>query len=247
MTMAIPITIPELGPALGRLVVPALPGAPMPVVPVEDIRLRLVSQIFELAGDARRWLREGDRALAIATINREAWEGCWQTAVNAVARRIAEKANSRMLAAGQESRISAKRLAALALNEDEVLSLAARLGRAGEPLQQALVDLDAAAHQALRERAPAEVIERWHEALAATARRTEAAWLALEDRVAEEWRRWEAEIAGLRSWHRPRWPLVVTGVALFGLLLWVGLMIGGYVPVPALLRPAAEWVWARWN
>lgn len=247
MKRAGPITIPELGPALGRLVVPALPGAPTPVVPVEDIRLRLVSQIFELAGDARRWLREGDRVLAIATINREAWEGCWNTALNAVAQRVAEKANGRMLAAGQESRISARRLAALALNEVEIHSLAARLGRAGDLLHQALLELDTAAHQARSERAAAEMVERWHDALTTTARRTEAAWLALEERVAEEWRRWEAEIAGLRSWRRPLWPLVLTGVVLFGLFLWAGLMIGGYVPVPGALRPAAEWVWARWN
>lgn len=242
-----PITIPELGPALGKLVVPALPGAPVPVVPLEDIRLKLVSQIFELAGDARRWLREGDRALAVATIDREAWEGCWQSAVTAVAQRIAEKANSRMLAAGQESRISAKRLAALALNEDEVRSLAARLDRAGEPLRQALVVLDGVSAAARSERATPDAVEAWKEGLATTARRTEAAWIALEDRALEEWRRWEVEIAGLRSWRRPTWPLLTISLGVFALFLWIGLMIGGYVDVPGLLRPMAEWVWARWS
>ena len=247
MKTVTPITIPELGPALGKLVVPALPGAPLPVVPLEDIRLKLVSQIFELAGDARRWLREGDRALAVATIDRDAWEGCWQTAVNAVAQRIAEKANSRMLAAGQESRISAKRLAALALNDDEIRSLAARLDRAGEPLRHALTALDAVSAAARGERATPEAVEAWKDGLATTARRTEAAWIALEERALEEWRRWEVEIAGLRSWRRPTWPLVAISLSIFCLFLWIGLMIGGYVDVPGPLRPAAEWVWARWN
>jgi hypothetical protein len=241
------IVIPELGPALGRLVVPALPGAPAPVVPLEDIRLKLVSQVFELAGDARRWLREGDRALAVATIDRDAWEGCWTTAVNAVAQRIAEKANARMLAAGLESRIPARRLEALALDEEEVRSLAARLDRAGEPLRQALVALDAVATAARSERATPEAVDAWKDGLATTARRTEAAWIALEERALEEWRRWEVEVAGLRSWRRPLWPLVLICAAIFGSLLWAGLMIGGYVNVPGPLRPLAEWVWSRWN
>ncbi|HWA15364.1 MAG TPA: hypothetical protein VG817_02970 [Gemmatimonadales bacterium] len=247
MKTATSITIPELGPALGKLVVPALPGTPGPVVPLEDLRLKLVSQIFELAGDARRWLREGDRALAVATIDRDAWEGCWNTAVQAVAHRIAEKANARMLAAGQESRISARRLAALALNDDELRSLAARLDQAGEPLRQALVALDALSAAARSERASPEAVEAWKDGLATTARRTEAAWLALEERVLEEWRRWETEIAGLRGWRRPTWPLVLISVTIFLLFLWIGLMIGGYVTVPGPLVPAAEWVWARWN
>lgn len=247
MKTATPITIPELGPALGKLVVPALPGTPMPVVPLEDIRLKLVSQIFELAGDARRWLREGDRASAVSTIDRDAWEGCWNNAVTAVAQRIAEKANARMLAAGQESRIPAKRLAALALNDDEIRALAARLDRAGEPLRQALVALDVVSAAARSERATPDAVEAWKDGLATTARRTEAAWLALEDRVLEEWRRWEVEIAGLRSWRRPTWPLALISATIFALFLWVGLMIGGYVNVPGPLHPLAEWVWARWN
>jgi hypothetical protein len=216
-------------------------------VPLEDIRLKLVSQIFELAGDARRWLREGDRALAVATIDRAAWQGCWDVAVMSVAQRIAEKANARMLAAGQESRIPARRLAALALNEEEVRSLAARLDRAGEPLRQALVALDGVTAAARSERATPEVVDAWKDGLATTARRTEAAWMALEERVTEEWRHWEAEVAGLRSWRRPRWPLALISAAIFGLFLWAGLMIGGYVNLPGPVRPVAEWVWARWN
>lgn len=246
MKTASRLTIPELGPALGKLAVPsASPGTS--VLPVEDLRLKLVNQLFEQAGDARRWLREGDRPLAFETINRQTWEAAWNGAVHSVAARIAERANARMLAAGQESRISAKRLAALALNEDEIRSLAARLGRAGEPLLESLHQLEAVAHHARSERATAEVEAEWQDGLSTAARRTEASWLALEERVGEEWRRWETEIAGLRSWHRPTWPLVLVGVATFGLLLWGGLMVGGYVPIPRVLRPVAEWIWARWN
>jgi hypothetical protein len=247
MKTTAPVTIPELGPSLGRLVVPsASPGSPT-ALPLEDIRLKLVSQLFEQAGDARRWLREGDRALAFETINRQTWEAAWTQAVHAVATRVAERANARMLAAGQESRIASRRLAALALDTEEIQALASRLGRAGMPLEEALAHLEVTAQGARSERATTEVVAAWQDALSTAARRTEAAWLALEERVGEEWRRWEVEIAGLRSWRRPTWPLMLVGLATFGLFLWCGLMVGGYVPIPDLLRPAAEWIWARWN
>lgn len=247
MKTTAPVTIPELGPSLGKLVVPSASPAAASALPLEDIRLKLVSQLFEQSGDARRWLREGDRPLAFETINRQTWEASWNSAVQSVASRIAERANARMLAAGQESRIPPKRLAALALDAGEIQSLAARLGRAGDGLQEALTHLEAVTHAARSERATAEAVEAWQDALSTAARRTEAAWLTLEERVAEEWRHWEAEITGLRSWQRPTWPLVLICTATVALFLWAGLMVGGYVPIPDLLRPVAEWIWARWS
>lgn len=240
------LTIPEIGPSLGRLVSPTA-TATGAAVPLDDIRLKLVSQLFEMTGDARRWLREGDRELALATLNREAWESCWHTAVFAVAERIAEKANGRMLAAAREARIPVRRTGTLTLDDEEVHALAARLGRGSDALQESLKQLEGAAHHVRGDRAPAPVVLAWQDALATTARRLEAAWLKLEELVAEEWRRWEMETAELKRWRRPLWPLAITGLATFGVLLYLGLVVGGYLPVPGLLRPAAEWIWARWN
>ena len=41
--------------------------------------------------------------------------------------------------------------------------------------------------------------------------------------------------------------LVLVGALLFGSAIYLGLVLGGYLPVPAPLRGVAEGVWARWN
>ncbi|MDH5283303.1 MAG: hypothetical protein OEW80_05420, partial [Gemmatimonadota bacterium] len=114
-------------------------------------------------------------------------------------------------------------------------------------LRDALEELDRAAHRARATHAPAGAVRDWEEALLRAARRQEAAWLALEGALAAEWKLWGREVEAVRGWRRPLWPLVGIGAVLFTLAGWVGLVLGGYLPVPEILRPAAEWVWARWN
>ena len=67
--------VPELGPSLGRLSDP--PSTPdysgaLGVV-LEDIRLELVSRVFDMAGAARSFLAAGDRQGAIASLSRVGW------------------------------------------------------------------------------------------------------------------------------------------------------------------------------
>jgi hypothetical protein len=243
------LVIPELGPALGRLVAPppSPGGGPPHWISVEDIRLTLVSQLFDLAGDARRWAREGDRELALATLNREAWETAWGRAVQSVAERAAARITERLLAAAGEARLPPRRAATLALEPAEIRALAARLAHGATGLHHTLGELDDAAHHVRSDRSPAEAVDRWQELLAASARRLEAAWLALEEALGREWRTWEAEVEDLRHWRRPRWPVVVVGMAVFAVALYGGLLLGGYVPVPGLLRGLVEGLWSRWN
>ena len=61
-------TVPELGPALGRLGdPPAIPSDPGPLgLTLEDIRLDLVTRLFDVAGAARSFMATGDRQSAIA-------------------------------------------------------------------------------------------------------------------------------------------------------------------------------------
>jgi hypothetical protein len=40
---------------------------------------------------------------------------------------------------------------------------------------------------------------------------------------------------------------VAAGALLFGLATYLGLVLGGYLDVPDLLRGFAEMVWERWN
>ena len=243
------LVIPELGPSLGRLVAPPPPppGTPPSWISIDDIRIALVSQLFELAGDARRWVAEGDRELALATLNRDAWDGAWRKAVDAVAERAADAIGERLLAAAAEARLPSRRARRLVLDGDERQALGGRLTAGALPLEQALAALDRAAQRVRTNHAPREAVADWEEALGAVARRLESAWLALEEGLASEWREWGVEVEEVRQWHRPLWPLVAVGAALFGLAGYIGLVLGGYLPVPEPFRGIAEAIWARWS
>jgi hypothetical protein len=243
-----PLDVPELGPALGRLIVPApTASAPTHWIGLDDIRVTLVSQLFELAGDARRWAREGDRELALATLNGAAWDTAWGSAVESVAERAAAAVSDRLLAAAREARLPARYARLLPLDVAEVRALAARLDQGSQPLRQSLALLDQLAPAARSERAAIAAVQEWQSALAATARRLEAAWLALEEALREEWRKWDAEVEEVRAWRRPLWPLLVTGAAIFTAASYAGLVLGGYLAVPGPLTNIAERIWAAWN
>ncbi len=244
-----PLVIPELGPSLGRLVSPPppAPGTPPHWISLDDIRVTLVSQLFELAGDARRWAQEGDRELALATLNSTAWDTAWGSAVESVAERATATVSDRLLAAARESRLPRRHARMLPLDAAEVRAFAARLDVGGGELRQALASLDRLAPAARSERAPAAAVQEWQDALGTAARRLEAAWLALEDALAREWREWNAEIEEVRAWRRPLWPLVLIGLLLFGTAGYCGLVLGGYLPVPGPLDALVARIWSAWN
>ncbi len=250
MTAASPmpgLVIPELGPALGRLVAPAGAGSAVAGPRLDDIRITLVSQLFDLAGDARRWAREGDTELALATLGRAAWDESWQQAVQSAATRLGTQASARLLDAAREVRLPARRARTLPLDGDEIRALAARLAAGGGPFHAALDGLERAAQLVRGGKPSVAAVHAWHDALALTARRLEVAWLTLEDAVAGEWRAADAEVADLRRWRRPVWPLWLVAALLFGLAGYAGLVVGGYLPVPEPLRGMVEALWSRWN
>jgi hypothetical protein len=81
--------------------------------------------------------------------------------------------------------------------------------------------------------------------LATTARRLESAWLALAAAGNTEQARWKAEIERVRAWRRPAWPVwLVTALVLLA-VTYLGLVLGGYLPVPLPLRSLAEFWWAN--
>ena len=107
--------------------------------------------------------------------------------------------------------------------------MAARLATGGGPLLDALEALDAVAV------VDAESHAAWQDALRTVARRLEAAWLALEEAAAAERERWAPELAEVVAWRPPLWPVVVLWVPLAAALLWLGLILGRFVPAPAWL------------
>jgi hypothetical protein len=53
--------------------------------------------------------------------------------------------------------------------------------------------------------------------------------------VEEEHKRWQPEIDTLAAWRPKLWPVLVAWLPLGVLLLWLGLVMGGYLPAPAWL------------
>ncbi|HKT60313.1 MAG TPA: hypothetical protein VJQ46_09690 [Gemmatimonadales bacterium] len=238
--------IPELGPSLGRLIDP--PPAPLGAlrVPLDDIRIDLVTAVFDLAGAGRSFAAAGDRDGAMASLGRVAWLGLWEKAVATAAGRIAAEANAALKSAAEESRYPGRRLKARLLSEQDSRAVAARLGSGGAPFVAALDALEQAANAARGARGrEAMSVEAWQAAVTAAARRLEAAWMALEETARAEQARWAGEIEQVHRWHRPTWPIWLLSAVVVGAATYLGLVLGGYLPVPPALQDFATLVWTR--
>lgn len=85
----------------------------------------------------------------------------------------------------------------------------------------------------------------WREALLASARRLESAWLALEQRALAEEQAWIPSAGSLAAWHPSPWPRrLIAGVAVV-FFLYTGLVLGGFLPVPPGGKAVAEWWWSN--
>jgi hypothetical protein len=235
--------IPELGPALGRLTARPEPLQGRRWVALDDLRVELVNHVFELAGAARAFAAENDRAAAVASLSRAELLAAWERVVAEATGRLAKAAETRLAAAAQEARLPPKRRAVLTLGEADRRAIAGRLGGGALPFLQSLDRLEESVHAASAPGTRGDAAEpAWREALLGTARRLESAWLALEAAAGAEQGVWAPEIERVRAWRRPTRPLwLLTGTAL-AIAVASGLMLGGYIPVPAPLRDVA-WVW----
>ena len=240
--------IPELGPSLGRLVDPPVdhPNRGSLDLFLEDIRLELVTGIFELAGAARSFAASGDRQGAVSSFSRVAWLGLWERAVAASAERLAQVVNARLEEAAVESRLPPKQLDAFRLRPQDVRAIASRLGSGGASFVAALDALEQtvprAAAAGSRGRAGQ---EEWEGALATAARRLEGGWMALVTSAGLEQDRWKAEIERARAWHRPTLILWLISAAVLTAATYLGLVLGGYLPVPTGLRSLAQFWWTH--
>jgi hypothetical protein len=239
--------VPELGPSLGRLSAPpgSTAGRGLEIV-LDDIRLELVTGLFDMAGAARSFAAGGDRHGAIASLGRVGWLALWEHAVAAAAQRLAEAINARLGAAAVESRLPREKLEAFLLSAVDVRAVASRLGSGGAHFVSALDALEqtvpAAASSGQRGRIGQ---EEWQRALATTARRLESSWLALLAAAKAEEDRWKGEIERVRVWRSPVWPLWLLTGAILAAATYLGLMLGGYVPVPPALQGLADFWWTH--
>ncbi len=239
-------SVPELGPSLGRLGDPALVVSRSPLgVTLDDVRLDLVTGIFDLAGAGRAFAAAGDRDGAVASLGRVAWLVLWERAVDTAAGRISGAVNAHFREAAGESRFPPRRLRALLLTDDDARAIAARLGSGGAPFVTALDALEQSARSTSTASGRARAGEGdWQSSLTAVSRRLESAWRALESAAAAEQERWLSEIELVRGWRRPTWPVwSLTAVVLSG-ATYLGLVLGGYIPVPSFLQGFAAFWWS---
>ena len=223
-------SLPELGPFLGHLATADAPASRDPEL--EPVRLAMLSALFQRAGRVRALLADGDAEGARAVMSPEVWLGIWEGAVAGAAEALLSGIERRLRDAAAGSRIRPRKVAALLPGAEDRRILDARLASAGIGLEQTLLEL---AKPGLE----------WDESLRRTAGELTGAWDQLVALARQERGFWERRVADVRAWRRPWRPLLLTGAALLLLAVWVGLVLGGYLPVPAFLRPLTEWYWSR--
>lgn len=228
------LTVPEIGPLVPALVAPVEPVAAL-APDLAPARLALATTCIERAAAARAALAAGDLVGAIGALDRAGWEAAWETARLAAAAAVREAVAARLQYAGRCARMPTRRLRQFALDDADLAAIGARLGADAAPLFAALDRLESAA--------AAQDAADWLREVERTARRLDEAWRRLDAAARAELAAWEPEVAAVRAWRPPTWPFAVSCVVMLSLGLAVGLMLGGYVDVPAPLRPAAEWVW----
>lgn len=234
LKIPMPLRVPELAPSLGRLIVPRSQAEPW--VPIDDIREALATRVMELAGDARASAGREEREHVLEALGRRTWLAAWEQAVRRTAERTAEALDGAIGRHAESVRMPRRAGRARLLSGAERRAVAARLSSGAERFVAALDALDACAERVRQ----ASVLDKdahaeWQEALRTAARRLEAAWLALEEELRNEEQRWAPEIASVASWRPSVWPVVVLWAPVAALLVWLGLVLGGYLPAPAWL------------
>ena len=236
MKLLMPLRVPELAPSLGRVIVPRRLEEPW--LPLDDIREELATRVLELGGEGRAAAArdDADRGRVLEMTGRRAWSAAWDHAVRRAALRVAEALDAELARAARRVRMPARRLRKHLLTNAEKRAIAARLGTGGGAFVAALDELEQAAGRV----AEASVLEKeshaaWQEALRTVTRRLEAAWLTLEAEVQEERTRWNAEIEALSAWKPSLWPVFAVWTPAAAGLVWLGLILGGYIAAPAWL------------
>jgi hypothetical protein len=229
------VRVPEMAPALGRLIVPRR-SAPL-WIPLDDIADELATRVIELAGEARRVTAEnGDRERALDALGRSAWLAAWEHAVRRASERVADTLDDQIERLGRGVRMPRRKRRARKLAGVERRALTARLSAGGTGLVNALDELARAATRVrVAETLDDETHHAWQDAVQTAARRLEAAWLALEDAVLVERQRWVPELTALAKWRPSLWPVIAAWAVGAGALLWLGLILGGYLDAPQWL------------
>jgi hypothetical protein len=209
---------------------------------LDEIRVELATRLMEQAGEARALAARQERWAVFEAVGREVWLSAWDQAVERVAAVVLERLRTAIEAEATSVKMPRRSVEKLLPHRAERYALRARLASAGAPLVAVLDRLAVLARDAATA-TPAEraSLEQWQETLKAAARKLEAAWLALEKQVEEEVQGSQETMRLVARWRRPLWPVVLAALAGLGAVLWLGLVLGGYLPFPNWLRE----LWTR--
>lgn len=245
--LPVSVRVPELGPSLGRMVASASTPSDLDWISLDEIRWALVTTVLEMAGEAREWSASADRDLVLGALGRASWLEAWERALSAAVERVVLELDARLTEAAVESRLPRRLLRGWLVTPADRRAIAGRLGGGAAPFLAALDSLEEAVSPLRGAHAldPA-AHEAWQRALTTVARRLESAWLALQQATAQEWAGWVSEVERVRAWRRPLWSLWLIGAALFGVATYLGLVLGGYLPLPGFLKGFASAWWRGW-
>lgn len=231
----LPLRIPELSPSMGKLT--SGTSAQRHWLPLDEIRIRLVTRLFESAGEARRLVSNDERAAALAALGSAAWQEAWDEAVTSTADVLLRRVTEHLEAEALAVKMGRRHRARLRIDDAEQRAVMVRLGAAGANLIQALDILELRAKGALGATAlERDEVEAWQQQLKCTARQLEAAWISLEHALLDEEQRWRAVADAVARWRKPLWPVILAGGTALFVALWLGLVFGGYLAAPAWLE-----------
>ncbi len=198
-------TLAPLGAELGRI---ARPGTN---APFDDVRFALLDELLAA--------KQG------APMAHAAWQQAFDHAARSLRMRVIEKAERGLREAGQISRYSARRLAALLPDAEAADALLHRLLAEGMPLErcEALPDNDAA---------------RRRRALA-----LEAAWEGAVGIARGEAGRWRLRAAQVAEWRPSRRPFWIGAGVVLALTVLVAAWLGGQLRAPAWFTPVSRFWW----
>ena len=223
-----PITeVPELGPLLGRFA-EAAPRGPAGF-PLDDLRFRLLSTLYDRFGQARCALSEGNANRAAELISRDAFLAVWKESSGLAADRLLAEIDRRFASAREESRIPLEALAEHTPSDADRKTIRARIEAAGIPLER--MESPPSAPDVTR-------------ALLHAAMALDESWERLGSTAVAELASWERDVARVRAWRRNTTLLwIVTGAAAVAAIA-LGLSLGGYLPAPGPLGVLQRWFWS---
>ncbi len=221
--------LPEIGPYLGRLA-DATRQFDDPTLGLDDIRLDLVSDLFDRVAEARDFLLAGDEPGARVALDRNTWLELWRATAARATDAVILAGTRQLEGAAFQSRYPVRRLAALLPTAEDRAVLAARLDAAGIVIEERVAQGFGA--------------NGWWDQIRQTAVAFEEAWDELEAQVRRELALWRSKAAEVARWRPALWPWIVALAAGVAAAVWLGLALGGYLPRPAWLDPVHRWFWS---